>query len=355
MNLPDLGYGHYLQKTGAGNIPAGFEPGRVVAEHRERYKVVAASGEYDAEVTGNLRFTARSREDFPAVGDWVACQVYGSDLAIIHQVFPRFSIVSRKAVGSAGELQVIAANIDCAFLVQAAGYDFNINRLERYLTICNAARIETVIVLSKADLFADSEINRMVGLISQRIPGVAVVTVSSQPDDGYSALDRFWEVGKTYCLLGSSGVGKSTLLNHLLGGEKMITGDISDSTGKGRHVTSHRELAVLPNGAILIDNPGMREVGVADVSGGIETTFGQIESLASACRFEDCSHTSEAGCAVIAAVERNEIDRHSYENYLKMQKEQAHYNATALEKRQKEKEFGRLMKNYKKDLKKGKF
>jgi ribosome biogenesis GTPase len=182
-----------------------------------------------------------------------------------------------------------------------------------------------------------------------------VAIVSSQPEDGYAALDRFWEAGKTYCLLGSSGVGKSTLLNHLMGGDRMKTGNVSESTGKGRHVTSHRELVVLPNGAILIDNPGMREIGLADVSGGLETTFGQIESLASECRFVDCTHTSETGCAVIAAMERGEIDPRSYENYLKMQKEKAHYNASALEKRQKEKEFGRLMKNYKKDIKRGKF
>ena len=350
MKLEELGYNEHLEKLRIENKLNDFEIGRVVLEHKERYIVKTEKGESEAEVTGNLRFSARSREDFPAVGDWVALINYDPDFSIIHKILPRFSVITRQAVGQTGEIQIIAANIDVAFLVQAVDRDFNINRFERYLTICYSSKVNPVIVLTKTDLISDKKLAEITDAIQQRITNVPVMAISNENQNGYEALKNIIEKGKTYCMLGSSGVGKSTLVNNLSGRTIMRTDAISDSTNKGRHVTSHREMIVLENGGILIDNPGMREVGIADSSGGLEITFDMIVSLSKNCRFKDCSHTSEVGCSVLEAVENGEIDKSSYENYLKMEREKAHFDATVAEKRNRDKLFGKMMKNYKKDM-----
>jgi len=352
MKLEELGYNRKIEKYRKDNNLTGFETGRVIAEHKERYIVRTSKGEYNAEITGNLRFTAKSREDFPAVGDWVAVTTYDPDLAIIHTILPRSSIIKRQAVGQSGEIQVIAANIDYAFLVQAVDRDFNINRLERYLTICNSSKVSPVIVLSKTDLINENRLSEITEQIKARIKNVPVIAISNETQDGYGALTVIIEKGKTYCMLGSSGVGKSTLLNNLSGKTIMRTDTISRSTNKGKHVTSHRELYILENGGILVDNPGMREVGIADAEGGLEITFNMIVNLSRHCRFKNCTHTTETGCSVIEAVEKGEMDRASYENYLKMEKEIAYFESTVAERRRKEKIFGKIIKNYKKDIKK---
>lgn len=352
MKLEDLGYNNNLEKFRIEHDLNSYEIGRVVAEHKERYMVRTEKGEFEAEITGNMRFSARSREDFPAVGDWVALTTYDSDFAIIHRILPRSSIIKRQAVGHFGEIQIIASNIDYAFLVQAVDRDFNINRLERYLTICYSSKVIPIIVLSKIDLIGELQISEILGMIKTRIRDVQVMAISNESMDGYVPLQKIIEYGKTYCLLGSSGVGKSSLLNNLAGNTIMRTDAISQTTNKGRHVTSHRELIVLDNGGIVIDNPGMREVGIADSTGGLETTFDMIVSLAQNCRFKDCTHTNEIGCSVLNSIEKGEIDQASYENYLKMEREKLHFESTVAEKRKKDKEFGKLMKNYQKDLKK---
>jgi len=329
-----------------------FEIGRVTAEHKERYIVRTAKGEYEAEITGNLRFTAQSREDFPAVGDWVALMTYEPDFAIIHRILPRHSVIRRQAVGQYGEIQIIAANIDYAFIVQAVDRDFNINRLERYLTICHASKVKPAIVLSKIDLIDESRLSEFLANIKVRIKDVPVFAISNETRRGYEAMRRFIEKGKTYCLLGSSGVGKSTLLNNLSGQAIMKTDTISQSTNKGRHVTSHRELFILENGGILIDNPGLREVGIADTADGLEITFDRIFELARNCKFKDCTHTHETGCVVMEAVESGTIDRASYENYLKMHREKIHFEMTTAERRQRDKVFGKMLKNYNKNQRK---
>ncbi|MDD5765491.1 MAG: ribosome small subunit-dependent GTPase A, partial [Candidatus Marinimicrobia bacterium] len=331
-----------------------FETGRIIAEHKERYVVRTINGEFDAEITGNLRFTAKSREDFPAVGDWVALTTYDPDFAIIHRILPRFSVIKRQAVGQYGEIQIIAANIDYAFIVQAVDRDFNINRLERYLTICHSSKVKPVIVLSKIDLIDAARLAELTESIKTRIEDVPVLAISNETQSGYETVRRFIEKGKTYCLLGSSGVGKSTLLNNLSGKVVMKTDAISQSTNKGRHVTSHRELIILDNGGILIDNPGMREVGIADTANGLEITFDRILEFAQNCKFKDCTHTHETGCSVLAAVESGKIDRASYENYLKMEREKAHFESTVAERRQRDKAFGKMLKNYQKDQRKNK-
>lgn len=354
MKLEDLGYNDQFEKARQELKLEGFELGRVVAEHKERYIVKNDQGEFEAEITGNLRFTAKSREDFPVVGDWVAMTIYEADYAVIHQILPRLSLIKRQAVGHISDVQIIASNVDFAFLVQAVSRDFNINRLERYLTICHNAHVQPVIVLSKIDLIQESRVREITAEIQARIHDVPVLAISNETHDGYEAIQATLASGKTYCLLGSSGVGKSTLLNNLSGKTIMKTAAISQSTDKGRHITSHRELTILGNGGILIDNPGMREVGIADAESGLEITFEPIFQLAPSCRFMDCTHAYEAGCAVIEAVHRGDIDQASYRNWLRMDREKAHYESTTAERRKKEKVFGKIMKNYKKELKKEK-
>lgn len=352
MILEELGYNERVEKLIAEYKLEDFEAGRVVAEHKERYIVKTDKGEFEAEITGNMRFTAKGREDFPAVGDWVALTIYDGELAIIYKILPRASVIKRQAVQQFGEIQIIATNIDHAFLVQSVDRDFNINRLERYLTICNSSKVEPVIVLSKTDLIDDLRLNEIISSIKARIKNIPVFAISNETQKGYEAIWEFMEKGKTYCMLGSSGVGKSTLLNNLSGRSIMRTDSISQSTNKGRHVTSHRELIVLESGGILIDNPGMREVGIADNEGGLETTFDEIVSFSKNCKFKDCTHTNEVGCSVIEAVGNGEIDEASYENYLKMEREKAHFESTVEERRKKDKSFGKMMKNYKKNMKK---
>lgn len=354
MKLEDLGYNDKLEKLRSENDFHDFEMGRVISEHKERYIVKTVNGESEAEITGNLRFTAKSREDFPAVGDWVALTMHDSDFSIIHGILPRFSVISRQAVGRFGEIQIIATNIDYALLLQAADRDFNINRLERYLTVCHTSGVNPVIVLSKIDLTDRHRKGELMESIRARIKNVPVIAISNESHDGYDQLEAIIEKGKTYCLLGSSGVGKSTLLNNLSGKPLMQTGAISQSTNKGRHVTSHRELIILENGGILIDNPGMREVGITDSAGGIEITFDLIARYAQRCKFKDCTHTYEKGCSVVEALEKGEIDGASYDNYLKMEKERAYFESTVAERRKKDKDFGKMLKNYKKDRHKNK-
>jgi ribosome biogenesis GTPase / thiamine phosphate phosphatase len=355
MKLEDFGYNDKLEDYVIENHLDNFEIGRVITEHKDRYIVKTIKGEFEAEITGNMRFTAKNREDFPAVGDWVTLITYDSDFAIIHNILPRSSIIKRQAIGQFGEVQIIATNIDYAFLVQSVDRDFNINRLERYLTICNSSGVKPLIILSKIDLINEARISQIVEQVKARIKNIPIIAISNETQIGYESIIKLIEKKRTYCMLGSSGVGKSTLLNNLSGKTKMRTDIISQSTNKGKHVTSHRELIILENGGILIDNPGMREIGIADSTSGLEITFDIIARLSQNCKFKDCTHTSEAGCYVLKAVEKGELDNAAYENYLKMEREKAHFESTIIEKRKKDKEFGKMYKNYKKDMKKNNY
>jgi ribosome biogenesis GTPase len=354
MNLNDLGYNNIKAIADSLDHLHGFELGRIIAEHKERYLVATVKGEVDAEITGNMRYSANGREDFPAVGDWVALIYYGQDFAIINEVLPRYSIIKRKAVGKNSEVQIIGTNIDYAFIMQSANRDFNINRLERYLTICYSSKVSPIILLTKTDLISDEELSLLSGQIKQRLENVPFVAISNETKSGYEDLKQVIKSGKTYCMLGSSGVGKSTLLNNLSGKSIMKTEAISSSSNKGRHVSTHRELTVLGNGSILIDNPGMREVGIADSTKGLDTVYDKIAVFAQRCKFNDCSHTNEKGCAVIEAVDNGEIEKSYYLNFLKLQKESAHFESSVQEKRKKDKDFGKMLKNYKKIQKRNK-
>ena len=355
MTLKDLGYDDGIEKYIHNNALSGFTVGRVVREDRERYIVSAGEDEYDCEITGNLRFTAQSRADFPAVGDWVTMTVYDSDMAIIHKVLPRETLLQRQAPGKPGEKQIIASNIDSALIIQSIDNNFNINRLDRYLTICFDSGIKPVLVISKIDLASDFEIESVKRNLHLRRKNIRTIMLSNITLSGFDQIFDLLEKGKTYCVVGSSGVGKSTLINNLLKKNVLKTGPISESTNKGKHITSHRELFVLENGGIIIDTPGMKELGVTDNNYGIETTFEDIFNLTLQCKFTDCTHTMEAGCAILDALETGEIDKETLENYRKIQRDQQRFHSTIAEKHKKDIKFGRYAKSVMKEKKKNKF
>lgn len=353
MTLENLGYNIELENYRKNQNFGHLKVGRVITEHKERYIVKNEEAEYDAEILGNLRYSAEDRSDFPAVGDWVAFVVFDETKALIHAIFPRKTLIERQAVGKYAEKQIIATNIDFAFIVQAVDRDFSINRIERYMTICYASGISPIILLNKIDLIEEDVLLEIVQTTQKSIPNVPIISISNETNIGIEQLKSEMVFGKSYCLLGSSGVGKSTLSNKLSGKVLMETGKISEHSNRGKHITSHRELIILDNGAILIDNPGMREVGIADSSGGLEKTFELIEELSEDCKFSDCTHTQETGCAVLEALESGELDERSYGNYMKMLREKEHFETTKAEKRKKGKEFSKMVKQVMKN-KKGK-
>jgi ribosome biogenesis GTPase len=278
--------------------------------------------------------------------------IYDSNQAIIHNILPRKSVLKRQAVGKFGEIQIIATNIDTAFIIQALVNDFSINRLERYLTICYSVNIEPVLVISKIDLSTGKEIQDAIDTLEKRDKKVKYFLLSNITYNGLDQILGFIQKGKTYCVVGSSGVGKSTLINNLLKKEVLKTGQISKSTNRGKHITDHRELFVLENGGIMIDTPGMRELGVTENPDGIKSTFHEIYDISLKCKFPDCEHINEQGCAVIEALDSGEIDKDSYNNFQKIHKEQERFQTTVAEKRKKDKLFGKMIKRYHKDMKK---
>lgn len=355
MTLTDLGLTNEITTYIKDNRLSDFAIGRVTQEHRERYIVSTGENEFDAEITGNLRFSAISRADFPSVGDWVTMTVYDSDLAIIHKILPRKSVLERQAVGKFGEKQIISTNIDVAFIIQSIDNNFSINRLERYLTICYSTNIEPVLVISKIDLSTENDILNTSKKLEIRDKKVKYILLSNLTQQGLDQILEVLQKGKTYCVVGSSGVGKSTLINNLLKKNILKTGQISQSTNKGRHITDHRELFVLENGGIIIDTPGMRELGMTDNIEGIKTTFQEIFDLSLKCKFPDCKHIDETGCAVIEALNNGTIDKDSLDNFIKIQSEQQRFQTTIVEKHKKDKAFGKMAKNYKKNIKKNNF
>lgn len=350
MTLKDLGLTEEITDCLKDDNLSAFSIGRVTREYRERYIVSTGEKEYEAEITGNLRFSAVSRAGFPAVGDWVTMKIYDPDMAIIHQILPRRSVLERQAVMKPGEKQIISANIDVALIIQSINNNFSINRLERYLTICYSAGIEPVLVISKIDLSTEADIKAAIDRLEIRDKKVKYILLSNLTMQGLDQLMELLEKGKTYCVVGSSGVGKSTLINNLLKKNIIKTAEISLSTNKGRHTTDHRELFVLENGSIIIDTPGMKELGIADDDKGIKTTFQEIHKLSLKCKFPDCRHINETGCAVIEALDNGTLDKDSLDNYRKIQTEQQRFQTTIAEKHKKDKAFGKMVKNYKKDM-----
>jgi ribosome biogenesis GTPase / thiamine phosphate phosphatase len=324
LNLKSLGWNQTFEEAFKAYENQLLVPGRISVEHKGLYDVLTEHGELLGEITGKIRFNATGRHDYPAVGDWVAVSAVPQEgKAYIHGILPRKSKFSRKAAGLTTEEQIVATNVDTVFLVNALNQDFNLRRLERYLLMAWESGATPVIVLSKADLCDD--VQKYMDEVETIAFGVPTFVVSAESGIGLDALSSFIKEGETVALLGSSGVGKSTLANKLFGQEVLKTNDIREEDGKGKHTTTHRELLVLENGGILIDTPGMRELQLWEGDNSLSQSFQDIEAFAEQCRFRDCTHNNEPGCGVQTAIETGELDKERYNSFLKLQRELAYF------------------------------
>ncbi len=316
----------WQERADAVTASAGKEwvPARVIAQYSHMYRVITNAGERYAVVTGRYEYEAADKGDFPAVGDWVMAELLqGDDRAVIRSLLPRRSAVSRKVAGGRMDEQIIGANIDYLFLVSSLNQDLNIRRIERYLTAVMNSGARPVIVLTKADLCPDPE-QAAEQVRSVAPDGVPVVTVSAVTDEGRERLMPYLGTGTTVAAAGSSGAGKSTLLNWLSGTDRMRVQEIREHDARGKHTTTHRELFPVAGGALLMDTPGMRELQLWHADEGHEEAFGDIAALAARCRYRDCKHDREEGCAVQAAIRSGELAPGRYANYVKTGKELAH-------------------------------
>ena len=353
MELKDLGFDSWFEDCATG-LPggAGHRVARVTAIDRGGGLLRNENGETLFEVSGKLRYSALASVDLPCVGDWVVADYHNDGaLAIVHAVLPRKTFLRRKCAGREVDYQMIAANIDTAFIVQSCHYDFNLRRFDRYLVMAHEGRIEPILVLTKTDLIAPDELEAQLAAIRQSGSTARVLTLSNATGAGFDEFRQLLVSGKTYCLLGSSGVGKTTIINRLVGQEAFETKAVS-GTGEGIHTTARRQLVVLDQGALVIDTPGMREVGILASGDAVADSFADIHDLAASCQYSNCSHIREPGCSVRVAVENGIVSEDQYRNYLKLKKESEYHEQSYVEKRKKDKAFGKFMKVAKKQLEK---
>jgi ribosome biogenesis GTPase len=352
VNLEDLGYSNWCRSNLKSSPMAESKVARIIAVDRDRYMIGSEFGSMPAELTGKLSYCAETAEDMPCVGDWVLVDYYDKNThAIVHEILPRKTILRRRSSGARIDYQLIAANIDVAFIVQSCDVDYNLNRLDRYIVMTKDGGIESMLLLTKSDLVQDSILESMIAEVRTE-HSIEVIPLSSTSGAGY---DRFLDTlikGKTYCLIGSSGVGKSSILNKLIGEDEFATNTVREKSAKGRHTTTRRQLVILSKGALFVDTPGMRELGMLGFGVGIDEGYADIAAIAERCRFANCTHTTEKGCAVLQSVAEGEVTTERFQSYLKLAKESKYYEMTYLEKREKDKAFGKMVKNYMKSQRK---
>jgi len=348
--LETLGYKEWSQDINAEYFNSDFPLARVIEVNKNSYVVADGDHEMPAELSGKFMFDVENSIDFPTVGDWVTTQAFDNyTLAIIHSLLPRRTLLKRKEPGKRIDFQLIAANIDVGLVLQSADR-VNFNLLDRYFVMLNEAGIQPVAVFSKIDLLSSSDLEILKKTLSKMKN--QYLLISNIAEQGIEDLSDRLIPGKTYCLLGPSGTGKTTLLNNLLGTGRFKISEVREKDGKGRHTTTKRQMIRLESGSIFIDTPGMRELGNFAIKEGLDQTFDEFASYASNCRYSDCTHTHEEGCAVIEAMKQGDIEESRYRNYLKLKKETEFYDMQYLEKRQKDKAFGKMVKNYKKTMRK---
>lgn len=324
LQLIDLGWNDRFADAFAAPALAGLEPARVSVVNRGGWIVLLPDAELPAEVSGRFRHTCRGPEDLPAVGDWVAVRrTPGESKVIIQAVLPRQTRFARTSAGRSGEQQVLAANVDAVFLLSSLNQEFNPRRLERFLTLARDSGARPVVLLTKADLCDDP--STFIRESEAVVAGAPVFAVSCKTGKGVKALTSQLPKGQTAVLLGSSGVGKSTLINRLMGDDWQAVLPVRETDDKGRHTTTRRELFILPSGGLLIDTPGLRELQLWDGAEGLEDTFTDIEALAAGCKFTDCRHDTEPGCAVRAAVDAGTLDPARLASRQKLEREVAHF------------------------------
>lgn len=352
MKLSDIGFNSWFENQARIlNQPERYIA-RVTTVDRNAWLIRNEHDEIPAELAGKYRFSTQSSIDMPCVGDWVSVQYHNErSAAIIYDVFPRRTFLRRRNSGKTVDFQMIAANIDVAFIVQSCHYDFNIRRLDRYLVMVNEGHIEPIVILSKIDLITPGELELIITQI--RCAGITaeILALSNITGVGLDEFSQRLVPSRTYCLLGSSGVGKTTLINRLFS-QDIFTTKVVSETGEGTHATARRQLILLGQGAMLIDTPGMRELGILGADDGIKESFEDIYNLSQSCKFSNCNHTQEPGCAVLRSIETGDLSEERYQSYLKLKKESEYNEMSYVKKRKKDRVFGRFIKSVQKHKRK---